>query len=50
MKLTREYLISYIKQNISSYEFVDMSEFSDDELIQLYEKAKTNKRNLKKIK
>lgn len=48
MKLTRQYLINYIKQHIPSYETIDMSEFSDEELIELFVKAKTNKRKSKK--
>lgn len=48
MKLTRQYLINYIKLHIPSYEPVDLSEFSDEELIELFVKAKANKRKSKK--
>jgi len=44
MKLTRAYLINYIRQNISSYKLTDMSKFSDGQLIELFEKGKKHKR------
>lgn len=50
MKLTPEYLINYIKQNISSYELTDMGEFSDEQLIVLFETAKKHKREAAKKK